>query len=47
MGHGQVIAEELSVQGGHQQLCGAVHQVDEGVRVDAALARQVKRVRIL
>ena len=44
MGHGQLAAEDLAVERGHDELARAVRQADGGLGVDAALGRQAERV---
>ena len=46
MGHREVEAEDLPVERGHNQLGGAVHQLDHSLGVDAALGGEVEGVSI-
>ncbi len=46
MGHGKVKAEDFSVESGNDELRGAVHQLDDGLGVHAALGGQAECVRV-
>ncbi len=46
MGHRKVKAEDFSVEGGYDELGGAVHQLYDGLGVHAALGGQAECVRV-
>ncbi len=46
VGHRKVKAEDFSAEGGYDELGGAVHQLDDGLGVHAALGGQAECVRV-